>query len=170
MAYKLIGLVLLCAAGTAMGLRAKRAVAVRVQALYAFGSACEQMQKAIAYAKTPPAVLFGQLRTRKNVVSPFFATAESALKRGHSPESAWREACEKNGSTLALLPAELAELQPVGASLSSLHTDGVLRALAATGALFVQWAKAAEAVQKNDERLRLTLWITAALLLGILLV
>ena len=170
MAYKLIGFVLLCAAGTAMGLRAKRTVAVRVQALYAFGSACEQMQQAIAYAKTPPVTLFGQLRAQKTVIAPFFAAAENGVKHGISPEAAWQKACGEVGGALSLLPAELAELKTVGTALVSLHTEAVLQALSASAALFAQWAKAAESMRKNDERLRLTLWITAALLLGILLV
>ncbi len=170
MAYRLIGFVLLCAAGTAMGVRAKSAVAVRVQALAAFGSACEQMRQAIAFAKTPPTILFGQLRAQKNVTAPFFAAAEDALKRGCPPERAWQKACEEAGGALALLPAELAELKTVGTALASLHTEAVLQALGASAALFAQWAKTAESMQKNDERLRLTLWITAALLVGILLV
>lgn len=170
MVYRLIGFVLLCAAGTAMGFRAKRAVAVRVQALAAFGSAFEQMQQAIAHAKTPPAVLFEKLRAQKNVAAPFFAAAEAAIKCGSSPERAWKRACEDVGSALALLPAELAELQTVGKALVSLHTEAVLQVLGASAALFAQWAKTAEAMRKNDERLRLTLWVTAALLLGILLV
>lgn len=170
MAYKLIGFVFLCAAGAAMGLRAKRAVAMRVQALRAFGAAFEQMRQAIAYAKTPPVILFGQLQTQKTIAAPFFAAAESAFKRGCSPENAWREACKQIGSSFALLPAELAELETVGTALASLPAEGVLQALAAAETLFTQWAKAAETTQKNDERLRMTLWFTAALLVGILLV
>ncbi len=165
-----VGFFLLCSAGTAIGLRAKRAVTVRVRALYALGAACEQMQQAIAFAKTSPSALFRQLREQPGVAAPLFAAADAAVRRGLSPGVAWQEACERAGNVLALQPAELAELKTVGTSLTSLPADAVRQALGASAALFLQWARAAESVQKNEERLRLTVWITAALLLGILFV
>ena len=57
----------------------------------------------------------------------------------------------------------------MGIALAEMHAAACEQVLKTSATLFLQWAKAAETAQKNEERLRLTLWVTAALLTAILL-
>ncbi|MBR5520198.1 MAG: hypothetical protein IKU55_05725 [Clostridia bacterium] len=155
--------------GVVLGMRAKRDVGVRVRALYALASACEQMAQSIAYAKTPPKTLIRRLKEQDDAAEPFFAAVDTALRQGLSPEAAWTYACERTESALCLLKNECTELKSVGIALAEMHAAACEQVLKTSAALFLQWAKAAETAQKNEERLRLTLWVTAALLTAILL-
>ena len=166
---KLIGFLLLGTAGLLAGIRAARTVAKRGYALEAIAQACVQIREAIAFAKMPLPQILRQLAESETAAQPFFAAVDMALQRGAMAETAWKQACSERAAELCLRSGEREQLRAVGTSLTSLNSEAAQQALTAAARQFERFAAEAAAERRNEERLRLTLWISAALMAGLLL-
>lgn len=163
------GFLLLLLAGALLGFRAKRRVLRRAAALRGLSVACAMMESEISFARTPPVELTRKLAAQEHGAGLFFKGVCGGISSGLSPWEAWRAELKNTGETLGINAAETAELESVGRALTCLNSEAAQKSIAASAETFRAWADAAEREQKNEAKLKQTLWVTAALLTGILL-
>ena len=163
------GFFLLLLAGVLLGFRAKRRVLRRTEALRSLTLACALMENEISFSRAPPADLVKKLSAQTNGAGLFFIGVGKGIATGLSPWEAWSAELKNAGETLGLGAAETAELEAVGRALTCMNSEAAQKSIAASAEAFRAWADAAEREEKNEAKLRQTLWITAALLIGILL-
>ncbi len=163
------GFLFLLLSGVLLGFRAKRRVLRRAASLRGIAVACAMMESEISFARTPPAELTRKLAAQGNEAGVFFKGVCGGISAGLSPWEAWRAELKNAGETLGMNAAEAAELEAVGRALTCLNSEAAQKSMAASAETFRVWADTAEREQKNEAKLKQTLWVTAALLTGILL-
>lgn len=163
------GFLLLLLAGALLGLRAKRRVLRRAAALRGLSVACAMMESEISFTRTPPAELIRRLAAREQGAGVFFMGVCGGSSSGLSPWEAWCAELKNTGETLGISAEETAELESVGRALTCLNSEAARKSIAVSAGTFRTWADAAEREQKSEAKLKQTLWVTAALLTGILL-
>ena len=167
---RLAGFICIVLAGGLLGMRSARLVRNRAGALHSLASACTLIASMIPTGRMKPGEVIHRLAAQSGGASCFFQAVEQNMHAGLAPWAAWQTALKHMGTALGLTKNELDELETVGRALTCFGGDAARQTAEASAELFRTWADSAIGTQKQDARLRQSLWLTAALLIGILLI
>ncbi len=167
---RLAGFVCIVLAGGLLGMRSARIVRNRAEALRSLASACTLIASVIPTGRMKPGEVIHRLAAQSGGASCFFQEVGQHMCTGLTPWDAWQTAAKHTAAALGLTKNELDELETVGRALTCFGGDAARQTAEASAELFRTWADSAIATQKQDARLRQSLWLTAALLIGILLI
>lgn len=167
---KIIGLLCLALSGILLGFRSADRIRTRVDSLRTLSFACSLISHEIASSHMKPAELIHRLAAQPGCTGNFFQEVESGVNTGINAWEAWQLAMRNWRTALAMANEEWQELENVGRALTCFGGRTAQQTIAASALQFRAWADQTAASQKNEIRLRQTLWPVAALLAGILLI
>lgn len=166
---KLTGLLCLLLAGILLGIRSADRIRTRVDSLRTLSFACSMISREIESGHMKPAELIHRLAAQPGHTGKFFQDVETGMHTGTNAWAAWQLAMQSNRTGFAMTDEAWRELESVGRALTCFSAHAAHPSIAAAALQFRAWADQTAAAQKNEMRLRQTLWPVAALLAGILL-
>lgn len=166
---KLTGLLCLLLAGILLGFRSADQIRTRVDSLRNLSFACNVISREIESGHMKPAELIHRLAAQPGHTGQFFQDVETGMHTSTNAWEAWQLAMRNGRIAFALTNEAWRELESVGRALTCFSVHAAHPSIAASAHQFRAWADQTAAAQKNEMRLRQTLWPVAALLAGILL-